>query len=58
MLIRGGENVPVFEIENLLNQHPAVAAVAIVGYPDARLGERACACVVLLPGTALDLAGV
>lgn len=58
VLIRGGENVPVFEIESLLHQHPAVAAVAIVGYPDARLGERARACVVLRPGSELDLAGV
>ncbi len=58
VLIRGGENVPVFEIENLLHKHPAGAAAAIVGYPDARLGERACACIVLRPGGALDLAGV
>lgn len=58
VLIRGGENVPVFEIESLLHKHPAVAAAAIVGYPDVRLGERACACVVLRPGGALDLTGV
>jgi cyclohexanecarboxylate-CoA ligase len=42
VLIRGGENVPVVEIENLLLKHPSVAAASIVGYPDARLGERAC----------------
>jgi cyclohexanecarboxylate-CoA ligase len=58
VLIRGGENVPVFEIESLLYTHPAVADVAIVGYPDARLGERACAFVVLRPGAALDVAAV
>jgi cyclohexanecarboxylate-CoA ligase len=58
IIIRGGENVPVFDIENLLFKHPAVLAAAIVGYPDPRLGERACAFVVLRPGQTLDLAGV
>ena len=43
---RGGEKVPVAEIENLLYQHPEVTDVAIVAMPDARLGERACAFVV------------
>jgi cyclohexanecarboxylate-CoA ligase len=58
VLIRGGENVPVFEIESLLHQHPAVTIAAIVGYPDDRLGERACAFVVLRPDAKLDLADV
>ena len=44
---RGGEKVPVAEIEQLLYEHPAVAEVAIVAMPDERLGERACAFVVL-----------
>ncbi|WP_022881105.1 3-phosphoshikimate 1-carboxyvinyltransferase [Gryllotalpicola ginsengisoli] len=43
---RGGEKVPVVEIENLLYQHPLVADIAIVAMPDPRLGERACAFVV------------
>ncbi|TAM71277.1 MAG: 3-phosphoshikimate 1-carboxyvinyltransferase [Microbacteriaceae bacterium] len=43
---RGGEKVPVVEVENLLYQHPLVADVAVVAMPDARLGERACAFVV------------
>jgi cyclohexanecarboxylate-CoA ligase len=47
IIIRGGENIPVMEIENLLYKHPAVSLVAIVGYPDARLGERACAFVIV-----------
>ena len=55
LIIRGGENIPVVEIENLLYEHPSVAAVAIVGYPDERLGERACAVVTCKPGTALTL---
>jgi len=58
VLIRGGENVPVFEIESLLVAHPAVAATAVVGYPDRRLGERACAFVVLKPGASFDLAAL
>jgi cyclohexanecarboxylate-CoA ligase len=58
VLIRGAENVPVFEIEALLYKHPAVIKAAIVGFPDDRLGERACAFVELRPGTTLDLAGV
>src|SRR5882757_4867862 len=56
VLIRGGENVPVVEIENLLYKHPAVAAVAVVGYPDARLGERGCAFIVPKPGSTINLA--
>ncbi|HEU5442991.1 MAG TPA: hypothetical protein VFU61_04150, partial [Steroidobacteraceae bacterium] len=44
---RGGEKVPVVEIEQLLHEHEAVREVAIVGVPDARLGERACAFIVL-----------
>jgi cyclohexanecarboxylate-CoA ligase len=43
---RGGEKVPVAEIEQLLYEHPAVAEVAIVAMADERLGERACAFVV------------
>jgi cyclohexanecarboxylate-CoA ligase len=58
VLIRGGENVPVVEIENLLYKHPAVAAVAVVGFPDARLGERGCAFIVPRAGSAIDLAAV
>ena len=58
IIIRGGENVPVFDIENLLFKHPAVLSTAIVGYPDPRLGERACAFVVLRPGQTFDLADV
>jgi acyl-CoA synthetase (AMP-forming)/AMP-acid ligase II len=46
IVIRGGENISVREIEELLADHPAVAAVAVIGYPDARLGERCCAVVV------------
>lgn len=50
VVIRGGENVPVIEIENLLYKHPAISAVALVGCPDERLGERVCAYVTLHDG--------
>lgn len=49
LIIRGGENIPVVEVEQLLYRHPAVQSVAIVGAPDPRLGERAVAFVVLKP---------
>ncbi|HMO47777.1 MAG TPA: AMP-binding protein [Rubrivivax sp.] len=55
VLIRGGENVPVMEIENLLLRHPAVSGAALVGIPDERLGERGCVYVTLRPGQAFDL---
>jgi cyclohexanecarboxylate-CoA ligase len=58
VIIRGGENIPVFEVEALLYKHPAVAQVAIVAYADERLGERACAVVVPKAGQTLDLAGM
>ncbi|HEY6326005.1 MAG TPA: 3-phosphoshikimate 1-carboxyvinyltransferase [Candidatus Cybelea sp.] len=51
---RGGEKIPVAEVEQLLGDHPAIADVAIVAMPDARLGERACAFVALRQGARLD----
>jgi cyclohexanecarboxylate-CoA ligase len=56
VIIRGGENIPVVEIESLLYRHPSVALAAIVAYPDERLGERACAVVVTKPGQSLNMA--
>jgi cyclohexanecarboxylate-CoA ligase len=55
VIIRGGENIPVVEIENLIYQHPAVAEVAIAAMPDPRLDERGCAFAVLRPGQTLTL---
>ena len=49
VIIRGGENIPVVEVEELLYRHPAVQDAAIVAMPDERLGERACAFVTLKP---------
>lgn len=58
VVIRGGENVPVVEIENLLIRHPKIREVAVVGRPDARLGERASAWVVVRPGEMLELTDI
>ncbi|WP_459549870.1 AMP-binding protein [Nocardia sp. X0981] len=59
VIIRGGENIPVAYIENVLYEHPDIEAVAVVAVPDPRLQERACACVVLAPEAApLDLAAM
>jgi cyclohexanecarboxylate-CoA ligase len=46
IIIRGGENIPVVEIENLLLTHPGIREVAVIGLPDERLGERGCAVIV------------
>jgi acyl-CoA synthetase (AMP-forming)/AMP-acid ligase II len=46
MVVRGGENVYPVEVENVLSAHPAVAAVGVVGVPDARLGETLAAFAV------------
>ena len=50
VVIRGGENIPIVDIENALYQHPSIQAVALVGRPDERLGERLCAYVTLKEG--------
>ena len=56
VIIRGGQNVYPAEVEGLMNEHPSVAAVAVVAMPDAEYGERACAFVVLRKGRSLALA--
>ncbi len=58
VIIRGGENIPVVEVEALLYRHPAIAMAAVVAYPDERLGERACAVVVPKPGQSIDLPSI
>ena len=49
MIIRGGENIYPREIDEVLYQHPAVAAAAAVGVPDTLYGEEVAAVVVLKP---------
>ena len=46
IIIRGGENIPVKEIEDVLLRHPQVRCVAIIALPDPRLGEIACAGII------------
>jgi acyl-coenzyme A synthetase/AMP-(fatty) acid ligase len=56
IIIRGGMNITPREIEDVLLRFPEVHRVAVVGLPDERLGERACACLVLRDGATLDFA--
>ena len=51
MIIRGGENIYPREIDEVLYQHPNVAAAAAVGVPDDLYGEEVAAVVVLKDGT-------
>jgi len=53
MLKIGGENVDPMEVEAFLMSHPAIAAAAVVGLPDARLAEVAVAFVQRAPGATL-----
>jgi long-chain acyl-CoA synthetase len=58
MIIRGGENVYCTEIENCLAEHPEIDEAAVVGVPDAELGEKVKAIVRRVPGGRVDAAGV
>jgi 2,3-dihydroxybenzoate-AMP ligase len=53
MINRGGEKISCDEVENLIFGLPQVKEVSLVAMPDPVFGEKACACVVLKPGTAL-----
>ncbi|MDF3283185.1 AMP-binding protein [Gordonia sp. N1V] len=55
LIIRGGTNISAREIEDHLIAHPNITAAALVGYPDERLGERACAFVVTAEGVSIEL---
>lgn len=54
IIIRGGENFPVKEMEDLLCTHPAIKEAAIVAAPDKRLQEKACAYVSVRAGMHFD----
>jgi O-succinylbenzoate-CoA ligase len=49
MIIRGGENIYPREIDEVLYQHPQIAAAAVIGIPDELYGEEVVAVVVLKP---------
>ncbi len=55
LINRGGEKISAEEIENLILMHPSVQNIACVPMPDANLGERMCAFVILKRGASLDL---
>ena len=55
LVIRGGMNISSEEIEGLLAACPGVREVAVVGVPDAMLGEKLCACVVAAEGRQIAL---
>lgn len=55
IIVRNGENISPKEVEDVLVNHPDVAEIAIVGVPDERTGERACAVVVPVAGAGPDV---
>ena len=55
LINRGGEKISAEEIENLILMHPSVQDVACVPMPDAAMGEKTCAYVVLRQGQTLTL---
>jgi long-chain acyl-CoA synthetase len=58
LILRGGANVYPAEVERVLQEHPAVAACAVLGVPDRRLGQRVAAAVQLEPGARVSAAGL
>jgi 2,3-dihydroxybenzoate-AMP ligase len=58
LINRGGEKISAEEIENLILSHPAVKNVACVAIPDAAMGERMCACIMLRDGMSMSLEGL
>jgi len=51
LIRRSGENISAMEVEGVLLQHPAVAAVGVTGVPDELRGDEVMACIVLEPGS-------
>jgi acyl-CoA synthetase (AMP-forming)/AMP-acid ligase II len=58
IIIRNGENISPKEVEDILIAHPAIAEIAIVGVPDPRTGERACAVIVPKQSPGPDVASL
>jgi cyclohexanecarboxylate-CoA ligase len=58
VIIRNGENISAKEVEDLLADHSGIAEIAIVGLPDERTGERACAVIVPAGAARPDVASL
>jgi len=58
LILRGGANIYPAEIEAVLDEHPLIASSAVIGLPDADLGQRVHAIIHLREGKQLDLAFV
>lgn len=54
LIIRGGENIYPAEVEQAVVEHPGIVDAAVVGMPDAALGEKVAAFVVAHEGQELD----
>jgi acyl-CoA synthetase (AMP-forming)/AMP-acid ligase II len=50
---RGGMKISPVELDVALEEHPQVVEAAVCAYPDERLGEKICACLVMKPGQPL-----
>ncbi|KAK5994045.1 Acyl-CoA ligase sidI [Cladobotryum mycophilum] len=57
IIIRGGENIYPPEIETCLTQHPKIRSAAVVGLPDAKLGEVVAAFLVMSPDLDVEVTG-
>ena len=49
IIIRGGENIPVAYVENVLYEHEDILDAQLIALPDARLQEKACAVISMKP---------
>jgi len=50
IIVRGGENIPVKDVEDRLYEHPAVEEIAVVAMPDPEMQEKGCAYVRVASG--------
>ncbi|WP_289047860.1 AMP-binding protein [Carboxylicivirga marina] len=50
LIIRGGENISPFEIEEFLHQHDAIKDIQVIGVPSAKYGEEVMAWVIMKNG--------
>ena len=58
LVIRGGQNIVPGEVEDAILAHPHVAEAAVIGVPDAEMGERVCAAVVPRDGVRVTLESI